>query len=153
MLFRSGYLPPIGESATCLIMAAEGKAEQLCDKPVWIQGADHRTEMQTIGARDLSRSASTKLAAEKALAMAGLGSAADVDVVELHAQTPAAELIVCEALGIDPKAAKPVVNPSGGALCGDPIMNTGGIRLGEAFRQLSGRAGTRAVSGDRKSVV
>jgi acetyl-CoA acetyltransferase len=150
---RRGYLPPIGESATCLVMAAEGKAETLCDKPVWIHGADHRTEMQTIGARDLSRSASAKLAGEKAFAMAGIRGAADVDVVELHASTPAAELIVCEALGIDPKATKPVVNPSGGALCGDPIMNTGGIRLGEVFRQLSGRAGARAVSGASRAIA
>src|SRR5262249_14551118 len=85
---RRGYLPPLGESAVCLVLAAEGKAERLCDRPVWIHGADHRAEMQTIGARDLSRSASTQLAAEKALAMAGLGRASDVDVIELFAATP-----------------------------------------------------------------
>ncbi len=56
----------------CLILAAEGKAEKLCDRPVWIHGVDHRTEMQTLGGRDLSRSAGARLAAEKAFAMAGL---------------------------------------------------------------------------------
>jgi acetyl-CoA acetyltransferase len=150
---RTGYVPPVGESATCLILAAEGKAEQLCDRPVWIHGVDHRTEMQTLGARDLSRSASARLATEKALAMAGLTKATDVDVVELSATTPAEELILCEALGLDARAARPVINPSGGPLCGHPIMMTGGIRLGEAFRQLSGRAAERAVAGARRAIA
>ena len=136
-----------------MVLAAEGKAEKLCDRPVWIYGVDHRTEMQTLGARDLSRSASAQLAAQKALAMAGMKSAADADVVELYGVTPVEELIVSEALGLDPKAAKPAVNPSGGPLCGHPIMMTGGIRLGEAFRQLSGRAGERAVAGARRGIA
>ena len=150
---RKGYLPPIGESASCMVLAAEGKAEKLCDLPAWIQGVDHRTELQTLGARDLSRSAGTQLAAQKALAMAGVQSAAEADVVELYATTPAEELIVAEALGIDPKAAKPAINPSGGALCGNPVMSTGLIRMGEIFRQLSGRAGERTVPGARRGIA
>ncbi|HVM96830.1 MAG TPA: hypothetical protein VMT89_10590, partial [Candidatus Acidoferrales bacterium] len=143
---RQGYLPPIGETATCLVLAAEGKAEKLCEKPVWIHGVDHRTELQTLGARDLSRSAGAKLATEKALSMAGLGKASDVDVIELMAANPAEELILLEAFGVDAQGAKPAVNPSGGALCANPVMSTGLIRLGETFRQLSGRAGERAVA-------
>jgi acetyl-CoA acetyltransferase len=150
---RKGYLPPVGESATCMILAAEGKAEKLCDRPVWIHGTDHRTEMQTLGARDLSRSASAKLAAEKALAMAGLPRASEADVVELYTTTPAEELIVCEALGLDAKAAHPVINPSGGPLCAHPIMSTGLVRMGEIFRQLSGRAGDRAVANARRGIA
>ena len=53
------------------------------------------------------------LAAQKAFAMAGLGSARDVDLVELLATNPAEELIVCEALGLDAHAAKPVDQPVG----------------------------------------
>ncbi len=143
---RTGYLPPVGESASCMILAAQGKAEQLCDRPVWIHGVDHRTEMQTLGARDLSRSAGAQLAAEKACAMAGLANAAEVDVVELSAQTPAEELILCEALGLYAKASRPALNPSGGPLCGNPLMSTGLIRMGEVFRQLSAGADGRAVS-------
>jgi acetyl-CoA acetyltransferase len=85
--------------------------------------------------------------------MASLGAATDVDLVELLATDPAAELILCEALGIDAHAAKPVVNPSGGALCGHPVMSTGLIRLGEVFRQLSGRAGERAVPDARRAIA
>jgi acetyl-CoA acetyltransferase len=150
---RRGYLPPVGESATCLVLAAEGKAEGLCDTPVWIHGVDHRTELQSIGARDLSRSASAALAAEKAFAMAGIDGARDVDLVELLATNPAEELILCEALGLDARASKPAINPSGGALCGNPVMSTGLVRLGEVFRQMSGRAGERAVPGARRAIA
>ena len=150
---RAGYLPPVGETATCMILATEEKAASLCDRPVWIHGVDHRTEMQTLGARDLTRSASASLAAEKALAMAGGGRASDVDVVELSAANPVEELILRDALGLDAKATRPVVNPSGGPICGNPIMMTGHIRLGEAFRQLSGRAGERTVAGAKRAIA
>jgi acetyl-CoA acetyltransferase len=150
---RKGYLPPVGESASCMVLAAEGKAEKLCDRPVWIHGVDHRTEMQTLGARDLQHSAGAGLAAQKALAMAGMKSAAAADVIELFATTPVEELIVAEALGVDPKAAKPAINQSGGALCGHPTMSTGLIRMGEIFRQLSGRAAERAVTGARRGIA
>jgi acetyl-CoA acetyltransferase len=150
---RQGYLPPVGESATCLVLAAEGRAEALCDRPVWIHGVDHRTELQTLGARDLTRSASTQLAAERAFAMAGLERAADVDIVEVFAVTPVEELIVLEALGLDPQASRPVVNPSGGPLCAHPIMSTGALRLGETFHQLSGRAAQREVAGARRAIA
>lgn len=150
---RAGYLPPVGETATCLILAAEGKAERWCERPVWIHGVDHRSELQTLGARDLSRSAGARIAGERALAMAGLERADQVDFVELAATNPAEELVLCEALGLDAFASTPVMNPSGGPLCADPMMSTGLIRLGEAFRQLSGQAGERTVTGASRALV
>jgi acetyl-CoA acetyltransferase len=151
---RAGYLPPIGESAVCLVLAAEGKAEKMCPRPVWIHGVDQRIELQTLGARDLSRSASAALAAEKAFAMAGLRSAAETDLAELMTTTPAEELIVREALGLGVDGnGGPAVNPSGGPLCGHPFMMTGLIRLGEAFRQLAGKADARAVPGARRAIA
>ena len=150
---REGYLSPPADTAVCLLLAAEEKAGSARSKPAWIHGIDQRAEMQTIGARDLSKSQSAALAAEKALAMAGIASAREVDLVELSATTPAEELILCEALGLDAKAAKPVVNPSGGPLCGNPFMMTGLIRLGEAFRQLTGAAEGRAIAGARRAIA
>ncbi len=151
---RQGYVPPIGESAVCLILAAEGKAETMCKQPAWIGGVDQRAELQSIGARDLTRSASTKLATEKALAMAGLASANDVDVIETLTTNPAEEMIVREAMSLPARGAtKPVINPSGGPLAGHPLMMTGLIRLGEAFRQLSGAADGRAVPNARRAIV
>jgi acetyl-CoA acetyltransferase len=148
---RKGYLPPVGDSAVCLVLAADGKAEKMCDRPAWIHGVDQRVELQSLGARDLAQSAGGKLAAEKALGMAGLASARDADVIELSAATPAEELILRAALGLE--VSNPNVNPSGGPLCGHPIMMTGLIRLGEAFRQLSGRAGDHAVPGARRAIA
>jgi acetyl-CoA acetyltransferase len=150
---RRGYLPPIGESGACLVLAAEGKAEKMCDRPAWIQGIDQRIELQTLGARDISRSAGAGLAAKKALAMAGVDGAAQVDVIETSASTPAEELIVLEELGLDRSAKGPAINPSGGPLCGNPLLVTGLIRLGEAFRQLSGRAGAYAVPDARRAIA
>jgi len=150
---RTGYVPPIGETATCLVLAAEEKATTFCDRPVWVQGVDHRSELQTIGARDITRSAGTKLAAEEAFRMAGIAGAADAQLAEIMATNPVEDLILCEALGIDPFGDRPVVSPSGGALCAHPIMNTGGIRLGETFRQLAGRAGDRTVAGATRAIA
>lgn len=152
---REGYLPALGESATCLVLAAEETAERLCDRPVWIHGAHHVSELQTLGARDLTRSASARLAAERALALAGLPRARDVDLIELAATTPVEELILRDALDLpaDGDAVLPVVNPSGGPLCGHPIMSTGSIRIGEAYRQLAGLAGARQVAGARRALA
>jgi acetyl-CoA acetyltransferase len=150
---RTGYLPPIGESAVCLLLAAEGKAEAMCARPAWIHGVDQRVELQTLGARDLTRSAGARLAAAKALGMAGLRDAGDVDVVELSAATPVEEYLLLDALGLDARAPRPARNPSGGPLVGHPLMMTGLIRLGEAFRQLSGRAGGHAVPGARRAIA
>jgi acetyl-CoA acetyltransferase len=151
---REGYVPPVGESAVCLLLAAEGKAERMCARPAWIGGADQRAELQSLGARDLTRSASTRLAAEKALAMAGLRSVEEVDVIETLAANPVEEMIVREALGLSARGeTKPAINPSGGPIAGHPIMMTGLIRLGEAFRQLSGTADGHAVPNARRAIV
>lgn len=150
---RRSYIGPHGESAVCLVLAAEGKAEKMCAQPAWIQGVDQRAEMQTLGTRDLSRSAGTQLATEKALAMAGLSSSTDCDVVELSAATPAEELILLEAMGLPHSPTAPVVNPSGGPMCGNPLMLTGLIRLGEVFRQLNGSAGEHTVPNVRRGIA
>lgn len=151
---RQGYVAPVGETATCLLLAAEGRAETMCDRPAWVHGVDHRSELQSLGARDLTRSASTRLAAEHAFEMAGC-QPADIDVAEVSANNPVEELIVCDSMGFAARGAGkgPVVNPSGGPVAGQSIMSTGLIRMGEAFRQLSGRAGAHAVKGARSAVA
>jgi hypothetical protein len=86
------------------------------------------------GLRDLTVSASTQIAAEKAGVAAG-----PVDVAELHAPFTHQELILREALGLGDDVA---INPSGGALAANPMMTAGLIRIGEvADRIASGRGG------------
>jgi hypothetical protein len=104
------------------VLATGDRARELCERPAWIRGADHRIEAHSLGSRDLGRSESTTLAGEKA-------GARDVEVAELHAQFSHEELILREALGLGDDVR---INPSGGPLAANPVMATGLIRVGEA---------------------
>jgi acetyl-CoA acetyltransferase len=114
--------PPITDGAAAIVLATGDKARELCERPAWIRGIDHRTEAHALGARDLGRSESAALAASKA-------GARDVEVAELHARFSHEELVLREALGLGDDVR---VNPSGGPLAADPVMATGLIRIGEA---------------------
>jgi acetyl-CoA acetyltransferase len=130
--------PPVTDGAAAMLIAADDVARELCARPAWIRGIDHRIESQGLGLRDLTRSASTALAASKA----GVGSG-PVDVAELHAPFTAQELILRDALGL---ADDVVVNPSGGALAANPVMAAGLIRLGEAASRITRGDANRAVA-------
>jgi acetyl-CoA acetyltransferase len=135
---RKHDCPPISDGAAAVVLAAGDRARALCERPAWIRGIDHRIEPHALGVRDLTRSPSTMLAAERA----GVGRGA-VDLAELHAPFSHQELIVKEALGLGDDV---VVNPSGGALAGNPVMVAGLTRLGEAARRVSAGDADRAVA-------
>jgi acetyl-CoA acetyltransferase len=138
---RRYAVPPITDGAAAVVLAAGDRARELCSRPAWITGLDHRIETHAIGARDLTRSVSTSQAASGA--GLGGGKAAEVDVAELHAPFAHQELILLDALGIDVGAGRVQVNPSGGALCANAIMVAGLIRIGEAAeRVMDGSAHT-----------
>jgi acetyl-CoA acetyltransferase len=138
---RRHAVPPITDGAAAVVLAAGDRARELCSTPAWITGLDHRIETHALGARDLTESSSTRMAARGA--GLGDGRAADVDVAELHAPFAHQELILLEALGIDPRVGRVKVNPSGGALCANAIMVAGLIRIGEAAqRVMDGNART-----------
>jgi len=109
----------------------------VCERPAWIAGIDHRIEAHSLGARDLTKSPSAALAAEKA----GMGKGS-LDVAELHAPFSHQELILREALGLGESVA---INPSGGALAANPIMAAGLIRIGEAAQLVMDGSAKRAV--------
>jgi acetyl-CoA acetyltransferase len=129
---------PISDGAAAVVLAAGDVARRVCERPAWIGGIDHRIEPHALGARDLSRSPSAKLAAERA----GLHRAA-VDRAELHAPFSHQELILREALALDDGVA---INPSGGALAGNPMMVAGLARLGEAAQAILDGSSARAVA-------
>jgi acetyl-CoA acetyltransferase len=133
---RKHDLPPITDGAAVMVLAAGDRARDLCEKPVWIRGIDHRVESQSLGLRDLTTSASTTLAGKKA------GVTADVELAELHAPFSHQELILTEALGLDETRTR--INPSGGALASNPVMVAGLVRIGEAADRL--QPGQRAVA-------
>ncbi len=115
--------------------------EDLCERPAWIAGIDHRVDPHYPGVRDLSVSRSAALAAEKA----GVGKG-DVEVAELHAVCTPEELVLADALELSDEVE---VNPSGGGLAANPMMVTGLVRIGEAFRQVA--AGRNRVVGHASS--
>jgi acetyl-CoA acetyltransferase len=122
---------PDADGAAVIVLASGDRARELCERPAWIRGIDHRSDAHSPGVRDLSRSESARIAGVKA-------GAAGVEIAELHAQFSHEELILREALGLSEEV---VVNPSGGPLAANPIMATGLIRIGEAAARIhSGEA-------------
>jgi acetyl-CoA acetyltransferase len=140
---RRSDCPPISDGACAVILASGDRARALRERPAWIRGIDHRIEPMALGLRDLTTSASTRTAGEKA----GVG-VAPVDVAELHAPFSPQELILREALGLDGHAN---VNPSGGALAANPVMVAGLTRIGEVAQRImdgeAGRGVAHATSG------
>ena len=129
---------PVSDGAAVLILAAEDVARELSDRPAWIRGIDHRIEPHALGVRDLTTSASTRLAGEKAGVQHG-----DIDLAELHAPFTHQELILREALGLGEGVN---INPSGGALGANPVMAAGLVRMGEAASRISRGEANRAVA-------
>ncbi|MFI0509094.1 thiolase domain-containing protein [Streptomyces sp. WSLK1-5] len=140
---RTGDCPPVGDGAAAVILAAGERAGELCERPAWIRGIDHRIEAHSLGVRDLTDSPSTRLAAEKA----GVFER-PVDTAELHAPFTSQEVVLRKALRLDGATR---VNPSGGALAANPMMAAGLARIGEAAARIhrgeSDRALAHATSG------
>jgi acetyl-CoA acetyltransferase len=130
--------PPISDGACAMVLAAGDRARRASARPAWIRGIDHRIEPHALGARDLTRSPSTSLAAERA----GVGKGR-VDVAEIHAPFTHQEIILREALGLGPDVD---VNPSGGALAANPLMVAGLTRIGAAAQRIFGGGARRAVA-------
>ena len=132
---------------TCLVLAAEGKAEKMCEQPAWIHGVDQRTELQTLGARDLTRSASAAAGgARRRSRWRASKSARDVDVVELLRHEPGRG--ADRARGARARRARrdgtPVINPSGGPLCRQPDHDApASSASARSSASSSGRAGER----------
>jgi len=135
---RAHDCPPISDACAVVVLAAGDYAREVCKRPAWIRGIDHRIEAQYPGARDLTRSSSTAIAAEKAGVAKG-----GVDVAEIYAPFTSQELIVLDALKL-PAGAE--VNPSGGALAAHPIMSAGLIRMGEVASRIHTGEAKRGVA-------
>jgi len=132
---RAHDCAPVTDGAAVVIIAAADQARELCQRPAWISGFEHRIDSGQLGARDLTRSAS----ATAAFTAAGAGG---VDVAELHAPFTHQELILRDALG---PADSVRVSPSGGALAGNPMFAAGLARIGHAARQIITGAADRTL--------
>jgi acetyl-CoA acetyltransferase len=136
---RAHDCAPVGDGAAVVIIASAERARELCERPAWISGFAHQVDSGSLGARDLLAVPSAAGAARAAGASAASVEVAPIDVAELHAPFSHQELLLREALGLGEGVA---VNPSGGALCGNPMFAAGLARIGLAARAvMSGRAG------------
>jgi acetyl-CoA acyltransferase len=112
------------------------------------------------GPRDLCELSTTKAAAEKAYAWAGV-RAEDVKVAEVHDCFSITEILMLEALGFAARGegkklvragetalkGRIPVNPGGGLLAfGHPVGATGVKQAYEVYRQIKGRAGDYQIN-------
>ncbi|PXY30600.1 thiolase domain-containing protein [Prauserella flavalba] len=124
---RAHDIAPVTDGAAVIVLASAERARDLAERPAVITGIDHRVDSPGLGVRDLTRSPSTASAGRAA------GAGTDVEIAELHAPFTHQELIVRDALGLGEQVR---INPSGGALTGNPMFSAGLVRIGEAARQI-----------------
>ncbi|MCJ7647721.1 MAG: thiolase family protein [Candidatus Lokiarchaeota archaeon] len=155
--------PPC-DCVAALLLAPEKQALKITDKPVWIKGVGYNQDPYYLGDRDLSGCKSMNLAAKMAYSAAGINDpSSEIDVAELFEAYAHEELIFAEELGFADKGKGAEINsaingdlpinPSGGALGGNPPCATGLIRIIEAVKQLTGEAGDYQVKGAKKAVA
>jgi acetyl-CoA acetyltransferase len=140
---RDADIPPITDAAAAIVIAAGDVARNAGPKPVWIRGIDHRIEAHSFGVRDLTTSESTRAAAVAAGAVNGEANGR-IEIAELHAQFSHEELILADALGLDPAATN--INPSGGALAANGVMSAGLVRIGEVAKRIQNGEASRGVA-------
>ncbi len=152
------------DGIAALLLAPEKQALKITDNPVWITGVGYSQETYYLGDRDLSISKSMELASNMAFNTAGVKDPInEIDVAELFEAYAHEELIFSEALGFAERGKGTSlnseiggdlpINPSGGALGGNPPCATGLIRIIEAVKQLRGEANGYQVKSAKKAIA
>jgi acetyl-CoA acetyltransferase len=132
---RAHDCAPVTDGASVVILAADEKARELCERPAWITGFEHRIDSGSLGSRDL-------LGSPSAAGAAAAAGAARAEVAELHAPFTHQEIVLHEAMGL---GGQTKINPSGGVLAGNPMFAAGLARIGWAARSI--------ISGDADSAL
>jgi len=151
---------PFSDGASSVILCSEKFAKEHNKDYIQVIGSGRGGSPAALQGRNhLTTIPSTKLAAESAYKMAGLGPK-DIDFAEVHDCFTIAEIVDSEDLGFFEKGqgAKAAaegrtklnseisINPSGGLKSkGHPIGATGVGQVVEVFDQLTGKAGEREV--------
>ncbi len=137
---RAHDCAPVGDGAAVVILASAERARELCERPAWITGFEHRIDSASLGARDLTTAPSATAAAVAAGVTGADGPG--VEVAEVHAPFTHQEILLRSALGLGDEVR---VNPSGGVLCGNPMFAAGLARIGFAAQQISSGRADRAL--------
>jgi acetyl-CoA acetyltransferase len=126
---------PVSDGAATIILASAERARDLCERPAYIAGIDHRIDSPNLGERDLTEVATARISAKR-LGVDG------VEAAELHAPFSHQEILLRQAIGLSEGVR---INSSGGALAGNPMFAAGLSRIGEAAKQV--------MSGDARRVL
>jgi len=141
---REHDIAPITDGAAAIVLAAGDRARELCERPAWLTGIAHRIDTPMLGARDLTTSPS---AAAAARAATGGGKSrfdiTELDIAELHAQYSHEQLILKQSIGLGENTR---INPSGGALAGNPMFAAGLERIGYAATEIMNGTANRALA-------
>lgn len=163
---------PVSEGVCAMVI---GRTEAIgAERPLArITGRSTFSDSYNMGDRinrpegDLVELLTLQKAAAQAFAESGLSSAADADVVEIHAPFDSGEVMTYPPLGFCTAADGPellsrsfghreddgpTINPSGGPQAANPVGATALIRLAEAALQVMGAAGEHQVPGASTAV-
>jgi acetyl-CoA C-acetyltransferase len=161
---RKLHAYPISDGAVGMILAAEERAREITDTPVWITGVGNCMDSFFLGDRDLASNFALKKAAERAYRRAGITDPrSSFDVIEISDQYAYQLPMWIEGLGICEEGKggewidangpeKCHVNFSGGMLAGNPLMIGGLVRAAEAALQLKRQARDHQVK-DAKTAL
>ncbi|MFW9865911.1 MAG: thiolase family protein [Candidatus Thorarchaeota archaeon] len=152
------------DGVAALLLAPEKQALKITDNPVWITGVGFNQETYYLGDRDLTKSTSMELAAKMAYDVAGIKDPkVEIDLAEIFEAYAHEEVILSEALGLAGKGEGTClnseingdipINPSGGAISGNPPCGTGLIRVIEAAKQLRGEAKGYQIKDTKKAIA
>ncbi len=156
-------ISPPSDGASALVLASEEVARRVSETPVWISGVGWCIDSTMWTNRDLAFPEYVARAAQQAYRMAKIENPRkEVDVVEPYDPFDYKELHHLEGLLLADKGEAPTLTregvtqrdgelptcPSGGLMgVGNPIAATMGIKTGEIYWQLAGKADRRQVPG------
>ncbi|ABK78390.1 acetyl-CoA acetyltransferase [Cenarchaeum symbiosum A] len=153
---------PFSDGASSVILCSEKFAKEHGGEYIRVTGSGRGGSSAALQGREqMTTIPSTRIAAEQAYKMAGVGPK-DIDFAEVHDCFTIAEIVDTEDLGFFEKGkgvaavredatsrgGEIPINPSGGLKSkGHPIGATGVGQVVEVYDQLTGKAGQRTVKG------
>jgi acetyl-CoA C-acetyltransferase len=146
--------PLLADGAVVVVLATEGRARQLCGRPVWVDGIGWSTESASLGSRTWGTAEYARHAADRAYRQAGItGPEEEIDVAEVDDTFSYKQLQHLDALGLAGLAPSRV-NPTGGTLGRGYLFEANGLaRVADVVAQLRGEAAACQVEGARVGVV
>ena len=152
------------DGVAALLLAPERQALKITPNPVWITGVGYSQETYYLGDRDLAKSTSMELAGKMAYEAASIKNPREeIDLAEFYEAYAHEEAIFSESLGLadvgqgtdsnSEIGGDIPINPSGGAIGGNPPCATGLIRIIEAAKQLRGEPDGYQVKDAKKAIT